>query len=78
LTEQLWADLLRLGRLDRIAALYDDGLSRAQQLGLAQVFEQREETPQGDAEEGAEDDQAEREHAVRMSGCSLTHNRKSG
>src|SRR5688572_10521595 len=68
LTEQLRADLLRLGRLDRIATLYDEGFRGAQQLGLAQVVEQREEAPERDAGEGGEDDQTEREHQVRMSG----------
>src|SRR5262245_5262492 len=50
LTIELRADLPGVVGLQWIAALHEDRLLRAQQLGLAQVVEQREQTPQGNAE----------------------------
>ena len=42
---------------DRVAALHEDRLRRAQQLRLAQIVEQREQPPQGDAGQGGKDDE---------------------
>jgi hypothetical protein len=68
LAEELRAHAARLLGLHWLAALDENRFPGAQQLRLTQIAEQREQPPQGDAEQRGEDGEAQRQHLPRMSG----------